>query len=146
MEEKKRVLKSLYNRMPDNKITKKKLQKLMRERVGKSGLNPKGLKMVQINDFMDELINVITEQLSLGNSVQLADLMVLYPYLKPPKPVVKMRSTKDNMKGAAKKGAKAELTWMGARWVVKMKISKTLKEHLLKRDPTEEEIENIYRD
>ena len=146
MEEKKRVLKSLTKRMPEKKFLKTDLQKAMMEKVGKSKLNNKGLKKIQVNDFIDEMMKVMSQKLQDGYSVLLPEIATLYPTVKPGKIVMNMRAGKEGLSGRATKGAPAQKMYMPARFVMKMRVSKHIKESLLKTSPTEEEVNNLYKD
>lgn len=132
--------------MPKNKFKKTDLQKAMMEKVGKSKLNEKGLYKKQVHDFIDEMMGVIAEKLAEGQSVVLPDIALLYPTIKPGKIVMNMRATKETSEGKAKKGSEAAKMYMPSRYVLKMKVNTTIKDTLMKTSPTQEEVDNLYRD
>jgi len=107
---------------------------------------PKKFKQVDVDDFIEQFMKVVSEKLTEGYSVVLPDLLVLYPMVKPGKIVMKMRSKEGEEEGLAQKGQSASRMWMTPRWVLKMRIGNEIKNKLLLTDPTEEEVANLYRD
>jgi len=96
-----------------------------------------GFSRVDIKEVLGLLSDFIVEQIVENKSFYMPKVGTIYPIVKPPKNVVKINrfSEKD-----------AEIIPMEARWVCKFKVKPSLADKLLETPPTEQEINNIYRD
>lgn len=126
---KKRKLKYLYQRMPDEKVGFDTLKRQLHERTG--------FAIKDIDEVIYELGELIQEKIIEKKSVYIPKIGTLFPTIKPGKNVVKINKFKN-------KGA--ELMYMPERWVCKFKVKPSFAQRLLEINPTEQEINNIYKD
>ena len=97
-----------------------------------------GFAKIHIGEILDEFSNVIEEAvIGEKKSFYLKNVGIIYPAIKTGKTVVQMNKWNDK---------KPELMWMPERWVCKFKVRPEMARRLLEVDPTEEQIEKIYRD
>ncbi len=124
-----RRLKYMYQRVPETKMRKADISAFIHRKTG--------FAKIHINEILDELGSFIEESMVNKNAVVLPKLGMIFPTIKPKKNVVKINNFSDK---------KAEIIPMEARWICKFKPKSTLSNKMLENTPSEDEVNNIYRD
>lgn len=118
----------MYQRIPDEKVSIFDITKTIQEKTG--------FPKMHIKEVIEEYINSMELAMIDKKAVSLGRIGTLYPTIKPAKNVVRINKFED-------KGA--ELMRMEARWVCKFKVKPLFSKRLLEKEPTEKEVDNIYR-
>lgn len=139
--EEKRKLKYMYQRMPKEKVNCSDIKKEVAKRLD--------CPQYKVNEIVSCFLDIVFEKIIAKKQVSLTNIGTLFATIKPGKNVVKMQAKKsqdDQNRARGVKGAKGELMWMPARWVAKFKPNNSIAKFLLKKEPSQEELDNIYKD
>jgi|SRR5690606_3303813 len=98
--------------------------------------NRTGYRTSDVRDVLKTSFEIIIENLKDNKTVMLPLMGMFYPFIRTARPGV-------SLKGGV---GKPELITVPPRWQAKFKPGNYLLEELAKKDPTPEEIENLYED
>lgn len=95
-----------------------------------------GYTVTDVTEVWRVGIDIIIEYMKEGKSIVLPKIGMFFPMIKPPRKVM-------SMNGGI--GIPEAMT-LAARWVIRFRPGKNIKEELLKSPPSKEQVENLYED
>ena len=123
---KKRKLKTLLQRRPKDYVHLNDISDKVAENLG--------FQKCYTKEIVDEIFKVISDEIDSGKMVSITKLGMLYKYITPER----TRQGFDGVKPYPKV--------VPAEYTVKFALSKILRDKVQEKSPTEEEVNNLYRD
>ena len=123
-----RILKYLYQRMPEEIVGITEIKKEINKRTG--------LKHRDINELFEIMEDIFSNSIINKKGFSIPGIGIIYPTIKPGKNVVNINKHSEKS---------PELMYMPERWVCKFKVKPSFAKELLEITPTKAEVDNIYK-